>query len=87
MYAPRDAPLEVAPSLAEVGIDSLRVRRQSHILLTADEYATARRLIVETANTRQSVSPSTRDPRASISFGDTNEHARDDDAPSRCRGR
>jgi len=43
-------PLEVAPSLAEVGIDSLRVRRQSHILLTADEYATARRLIVETAN-------------------------------------
>jgi hypothetical protein len=42
-------PLDVAPSLADVGVDSLRVRRQSHILLNADEYATARRLIVETA--------------------------------------
>jgi hypothetical protein len=43
-------PLEVAPSLADVGVDSLRVRRQSHILLTTDEYTTARRLIVETAS-------------------------------------
>ncbi|MFL5817731.1 MAG: hypothetical protein ACJ76L_09025 [Conexibacter sp.] len=42
-------PLGVAPSLAEIGIDPLRVRRQSHILLTRTEYEAARNLVLERA--------------------------------------
>ena len=39
-------PLADAPSLADAGIDPLRVRRQSHILLTRKEYETIRDLII-----------------------------------------
>lgn len=35
-------PMGDAPTLADVGIDPLRVRRQSHILLNQAEYAAAR---------------------------------------------
>jgi hypothetical protein len=38
--------LKNAPSLAEVGIDPLRVRRQSHILLSPDELDAVRRAFV-----------------------------------------
>jgi|SRR4051794_21505980 hypothetical protein len=38
--------LEDAPSLEEVGIDPLRVRRQSHILLDTDELEAVRRAFV-----------------------------------------
>lgn len=42
-------PLTTAPSLADAGIDPLRVRRQSHILLTRGEYETLRDLLLERA--------------------------------------
>jgi len=42
-------PMEHAPSLADVGIDPLRVRRQSYILLTKEEYERARDLIAAAA--------------------------------------
>ena len=42
-------PLNVAPSLSAVGVDSLRVRRQSHIRLTATEYNKAADLILAAA--------------------------------------
>ncbi len=42
--------LDDAPTLAEAGIDSLRVRRQSHIVLTTAEFATIRDLILAAAS-------------------------------------
>jgi hypothetical protein len=42
-------PLNAAPSLSAIGIDSLRVRRQSHIRLTPAEYKRAADLIIAAA--------------------------------------
>jgi hypothetical protein len=39
-------PLDDAPTLADVGIDPLRVRRQSHILLSQPEFNRARDVIL-----------------------------------------
>lgn len=42
-------PLDDAPTLAEAGVDPLRVRRQSHILLTRMEFDCVRDLILARA--------------------------------------
>lgn len=42
-------PMDDAPSLADAGFDPLRVRRQSHIVLTIDEYERIRNLILARA--------------------------------------
>ena len=42
-------PMGDAPTLDDVGIDPLRVRRQSHIKLTREEYLVARDLITAAA--------------------------------------
>ena len=42
--------LDDAPTLADAGIDPLRVRRQSHIVLTTAEFATIRDLILAAAS-------------------------------------
>jgi hypothetical protein len=42
-------PVDTAPTLTDADIDPLRVRRQSHILLTPEEYRTIRDLILARA--------------------------------------
>lgn len=42
--------LDDAPTLVDAGIDPLRVRRQSHIVLTTREFATIRDLILNVAS-------------------------------------
>ncbi|MEJ7783725.1 MAG: hypothetical protein WKF96_02905 [Solirubrobacteraceae bacterium] len=42
--------LDDAPTLAQAGIDPLRVRRQSHIVLTSEEYETISGLILARAS-------------------------------------
>ena len=42
-------PLDDAPTLAGAGIDPLRVRRQSHIVLTTEEFVRIRDLILAAA--------------------------------------
>jgi hypothetical protein len=51
-------PLDDSPTLAEVGIDPVRVRRQSHILLNGEEFERARDLILARAARRASVQSS-----------------------------
>jgi hypothetical protein len=55
-------PMEAAPSLADIGVDPLRVRRQSHILLNDSEFESARALIVEAARGRAHVESSSAAP-------------------------
>lgn len=43
-------PLGDAPTLAEAGIDPLRLRRQSHIVLTREEYERVRDLVLAAAS-------------------------------------
>jgi len=53
-------PLDDSPTLAEAGIDAVRVRRQSHILLTGEEFELVRDLILARAASRATVQSGTR---------------------------
>jgi hypothetical protein len=53
-------PLDDSPTLAEAGIDPVRVRRQSHILLTGEEFELVRDLILVRTASRATVQSGTR---------------------------